>query len=883
MVTVVNVYFEGKEMIGSSPSFGTVDLTNCDREPIEIPGSIQPHGVLVVLHPETLCILQAAGPTEALLGTAPGDLAGIPFGSLVNADAIGVIRDILARATRVPRSENLFSFELAAAGRRFDASVHAGEAGLVVELEPVDGSAPLPPGGPLGLVQSMMGAVQGAATLRDFCRGAAEEVRRVTGFARVMIYRFDQDGSGHVFAESRRDGIGSYLDLHYPASDIPAQARELYRRNWLRLIPDARYRPTPLVPPLSPLTGRPVNLSHCALRSVSPLHLEYLANMNVRASMSLSILHGDRLWGLVACHHDEPRYLAHGVRAACELFAQMFSFQLEAKLKAETLEDSMRMRDVHDRLVGVISRAPDLAEGLIRHRPNLQDYVPCSGVALWLDGRFSSIGTTPDEATVRDLADWLGRTRSDGVWETDRLSEVWPGGRDIRGIASGVLVLSVSRNPRDYIFWFRPEVVRTVTWAGNPNKPVEATAAGSRLSPRRSFEAWMEEVCGRSQPWTEAEVAAVRTLRITLLEVVLQRVDQIAKEREISQRRQELLLAELDHRVKNTLANIQALVQYSASGHRGSSTALEDFTASFGQRLRAMAYAHSLLTRSRWEGADLRSLLEEEMRAHHDPGAAGRLRLDGPPILLRPKAALALSMAVHELVTNAAKYGSLSTPSGTVEVRWAVADPAEARVFTLDWTERGGPAVAPPARSGFGRIVIEKSLAYEVDGTSRLDFDPEGVRCRIGIPQEHVIDVSPTPSPPDVEPRAPAPVAPRRPRRILLVEDSALVAMQVEQMLHAAGCEVVGPAARIPAALKLARDETVDAAILDIDLHGTPSWDVADALAARGIPFLLATGFSSDEALPERFRQVRRLLKPYSSGDFAEALATLLVAGPCPP
>ncbi|QQP89931.1 GAF domain-containing protein [Skermanella sp. TT6] len=863
-------------MIVSSPSFGAVDLTNCDREPIEIPGSIQPHGVLVVLHPETLCILQAAGPTETLLGSTPGELAGIPFGSLVNADAIGVIRDVVARANLIPRSKNLFSLELAAADRRFDASVHAGEAGLVVELEPVDGSSPLPPGGPLGLVQAMLGAVQGAATLRDFCRGAAEEVRRATGFARVMIYRFNQDGIGHVFAESRRDDIGSYLDLHYPASDIPAQARDLYRRNWLRLIPDARYRPAPLVPPVSPLTGRPVNLAHCALRSVSPLHLEYLANMNVRASMSLSILRGDRLWGLVACHHDEPRYLPHGTRAACELFAQMFSFQLDARLKAEMLEEAMRLHGVHDRLVGVISRDDDLAGGLMCHKPNLQDYVPCSGVALWLDGRFSSIGTTPDQATVKDLVDWLDRSSPDGVWETDRLSQVWPGGDGIREIAAGVLALSVSRSPRDYILWFRPEVVRTVTWAGNPNKPVEATSAGDRLSPRRSFEAWREEVRGRSHPWSEAEIAAARTLRTTLLEVVLRRVDQIAKERETARRSQELLLAELDHRVKNTLANIQALVQYSASGHRGSSTALEDFTASFGQRLRAMAYAHSLLTRSRWEGADLRSLLEEEMRAHQDPRAAGRLRLDGPAILLRPKAALALSMAVHELVTNAAKYGSLSTPSGTVTVRWALDGPAEARVFTLDWTERGGPAVTPPDRSGFGRIVIERSLAYEVDGTSRLDFEPEGVRCRIGIPEEHVIDVTPPPAPPEAGPCDPAPAASRRPRRVLLVEDSALVAMQVEHMLLAAGCEVVGPAARVAAALKLAREEPIDAAVVDIDLHGTPSWDVADVLAGRGIPFLLATGFSSDDALPERFRHVRRLFKPYSSGDFAEALDTLI-------
>src|SRR3954452_12444521 len=205
----------------------------------------------------------------------------------------------------------------------------------------------------------------------------------------------------------------------------------------------------------------------------------------------------------------------------------------------------MRMRDIHDRLVAVISSEHDIAYGLIRHQPNLQDYVRSTGVALWLDGKLTAIGTTPEEAKIKELADWLSTGNAPGVWATDRLPQVWEGGRDITGDACGVLVLSVSRNPRDYVFWFRPEVIRTVTWAGNPNKPVEVGSDGNRLTPRRSFEAWSEQVRLMSEPWTEAEITAAQTLRTTLLEVVLQRLDQVAREREASQKRQELLLAEL--------------------------------------------------------------------------------------------------------------------------------------------------------------------------------------------------------------------------------------------------------------------------------------------------------------------------------------------------
>ena len=605
--------------------------------------------------------------------------------------------------------------------------------------------------------------------------------------------------------------------------------------------------------------------------------------------MSISIMRGDKLWGLFACHHDQPRHLAPSLRAACELFAQMFSFQLEARIKAGALEEAMRMRDIHDRLVVVVSSEPDIARGLIRHRPNLQDYVRVRRRGALAGRQFLGAGNDPGRRRrSEELADWLSASKAPGVWATDRLPLVWEGGRDMAGNACGVLVLSVSRGPRDYIFWFRPEIIHTVTWAGNPNKPVETGDDGTRLTPRRSFEAWVEQVRFRAQPWTDAEITAAQTLRTTLLEVVLERVDQVARERELSQKRQELLLAELDHRVKNTLANIQALVQYASAGGgdpddgsmpSGASEMLKGFTTSFGHRLRAMAHAHSLLTQSRWEGADLRSLLEEEVRAYEDHHkTSARTLLTGPEVMLRPKAALALSMAVHELVTNAAKYGALSSPNGTVEVTWALnGDGSDGETtFTLDWIESGGPTVSPPTRRGFGRVVIEKSLAYEVDGDSRLVFAAEGVRCHVRIPVEHVVDtarmpvVSMTASSPQ---RAAEPV---RPSRVLLVEDSGLVALQLQSMLENAGCEVVGPAGRVASALKLATTEAIDAAVLDVDLDGTPSWDVADALTARSIPFVLATGYSSDDALPERFRSVPKLLKPFSTEGFKAALRDLL-------
>ncbi|MFL5286011.1 MAG: histidine kinase, partial [Rhodopila sp.] len=364
-----------------------------------------------------------------------------------------------------------------------------------------------------------------------------------------MVYRFLPDDSGMVIAEARHPDTESFLGLHYPASDIPRQARALYLKNWIRLIPDTHYTPAPMVPAVNPRDGRPLDLSYSVLRSVSPIHLEYLHNMGVAASMSLSLILGDRLWGLIACHHRTPRFLPHRLRMACELFAQVASWRLETLVAGEDFEAQLHSKRIHEELIKNISQEADLAAGLTRQRPNLLDYIPAEGVGLWLDGAFTPLGRTPDADQVAALVAWLNRTAADGVFHTDRLPLDYPPPAAFADVASGLIALSVSRTPRDYVLWFRPEVIRTVTWGGNPNKPVETGPDGARLTPRKSFAAWREAVKLHAHPWRSADIEAAKTLRLSLLEVVLQRIDQIAREREIARLKQEKLTVELDHRL----------------------------------------------------------------------------------------------------------------------------------------------------------------------------------------------------------------------------------------------------------------------------------------------------------------------------------------------
>ncbi|MFT8245332.1 HWE histidine kinase domain-containing protein [Roseomonas sp. BN140053] len=851
------------------PDSHLADLATCEREPIHIPGSIQPHGLLLVLDPAGERVLQLAGNTAGLLDRAPEAVLDGPAEAVLGAELLSALREAAATGGGLDGQAQVFPAVELAPGRRFDLQARRSPAGLIMELEPL--AVPGPGFRPqaLSLVQAMMARLQGFSSLTEFCQAATTELRAATGFDRVMAYQFLPDESGTVIAEAKAADIDSYMGQHFPASDIPRQARALYLRQWLRLIPDAEYRPSPLRPALNPLTGQPLDMSDCALRSVSPVHLEYLRNMGVRASMSLSIIRGGKLWGLFACHHRAPWHLAPMLRTACALFAQMFSFQLEAIEQRADHDYALHMQRVHEQLVQVMAREEQLGDGLIRNRPSLKDYVDSEGVALLIDGRYASAGVTPDEAEVRALAAWLAETAGDGVTALDRLPEVYEPARNFAEVASGVLALSVSRAPHDVILWFRPEAVRTVTWAGNPDKPVEPGGDGARLSPRHSFAAWQETVRGRSRPWKPVEVEAAQALHVSLLEVVLRRIDEVSRERSQAREQQDLLMAELDHRVKNTLANIQALVRHTRSG----AGSLEGFVHDFDRRIRAMAVAHSLLTNTRWEGADLRSLVEEELRPYRAAGAE-RAFVRGPALRLKPKAALAVSLALHELATNAAKYGALSSPAGQVSVSWGV----RGENVLLDWVESGGPPVSPPKRRGFGSTVVERGLSYELGGTSEMNFDPAGLRCVVTIPLNQMVEA--TSSAPVPEPAPPPPPArfSLAGLRILVAEDAALVAMELVDALTGREATVEGPAATLAQAVRLAVSKPLDGALLDVDLNGEQVFSVADVLTERGVPFLFTTGYEANTILPERFRDAAVLNKPYGGEDAADALAALIGA-----
>ena len=422
-----------------------VDLTNCDREPIHLLGAVQPFGFLLAVSTADWTVQRVSANVEQWLQVAPADMLGRSLFNFMHADAIHMLRNQLHIVNMTSTTARVFGIAIDDTQRRFDLAIHTVDSLAVIECEAsvndhsVNASA---------LVRAMMSRLQNIREPRALSRVAARELRALTGFDRVMVYRFSVDGSGEVIAEAAHSGLESFLGLHYPASDIPRQARILYERNWLRIIPDIEATPS-LIEPARDSQGKPIDLSQSVLRSVSPIHIEYLRNMGVRASMSVSILREGRLWGLLACHHySGPLHVTFERRTAAELFGQMFSLLMEnGEREVEAVYEN-RARELHDRLVRSMVSEENRARNLANHLDDIADLIACDGVGLALDGRLTLRGLAPDARQFAGLIEHIRTSLStSGNYATYEIRAAYPAADEFQEHAAGMLVMPLSRWP----------------------------------------------------------------------------------------------------------------------------------------------------------------------------------------------------------------------------------------------------------------------------------------------------------------------------------------------------------------------------------------------------------------------------------------------------
>lgn len=496
------------------------DLSLCDREPIHIPGSVEPNGVLLVFREPELTVVQVSASAATHIGITAEALLGVALGELFDGDSLAALQEQIRSGSLLRRRRFLNGVRVRGSEGSFDASLHRHQGVLIIELEPAADPKGVTQAAIFCAVTDALADLESRFSLIDLCQRVAGDVRQLTGFDRVMVYRFLEDDTGAVIAEDRRTDLAPYLGLRYPASDIPAQARRLYLVNALRMTADVNAPRSPMVPPLNPDTGQPLDMTYCVLRAMSPVHVEYLRNMGVTASMSVSIVKDERLWGLIACHHTTAKTIPYQVRVSCEILARVFSAHIAAAEEEDTRRGAASLREFADGFTRRLRAAPHVRSAAVEEGVQLANLIG-AGAAVCIGNEFSLIGNTPSREQVESIRQWLDENQRDYVFHTDKFSEHCPNAACSAIEATGLLSVRIALGANDFILWFRPPAMKVVEWAGNPAKPVEETESGKRISPRLSFERWKEQVGDRSEPWRVYERVFALDVRHIVAEVLL--------------------------------------------------------------------------------------------------------------------------------------------------------------------------------------------------------------------------------------------------------------------------------------------------------------------------------------------------------------------------
>ena len=716
-------------MNGSSAKLWDLAIAKCCQEPVHTPGAIQPFGALVVADLALESITHVSANLAQMLGlvsraispeldrqtSVDGENDG-PEGNMWDWDGTDVLgRSLdtvlpdelihdLANVCGLPwidtQRERMGIYEIN--GRPLNVNIHVQGKRTLIELEPlpptVERSQTL-----VTRLKLLLKGNQDSQTVLNLC---AEELRHATGFDRIMVYRFLHDGAGEVVAEARDDDMESFLNLRFPATDIPELARQIFLKIALRPIPDLS---APLVPLLAwDETEAPLDLSLTCIRGASLVHTqEYLPNMGTAGSMTLAITIEGELWGLFAFHHRQPKLLSPEFRSTIELCGLLISLYLQQKLTEEDFNHQRSAAKLFTHMFGQQIRTDNDWRTLVSQSlSQLCDLISAHGLAFANDRRIlSTYGDVPDPSVLFQL---IAETKTQGggdILTVDSLSRLARSEAIAAGDwspSAGLLLLPVDFNGSHYLAFFRNETIGEISWAGDPNSQnvVKGNSlTGIQMRPQRSFEAYKQLVSGFCRPWSRQDRSLARELRDALETQVF------------LQERQSLLIAELKHRVKNILALIRSVAQQTSR----STKSVDSFIEVLEQRISALAMAHELVTRRELLWPRLQDLLEVELRPYLTSDTAQhQVTVTGPTVTLNSSFVPTFILVIHEMVSNAVKYGALSLPEGRLSIHWF----KDRNGLTLLWREANGPAVCPPDTHdrGFGCELIERAIPYEFGG-----------------------------------------------------------------------------------------------------------------------------------------------------------------------
>lgn len=870
---------------------GPVDLSNCAREPIHVPGAIQPHGVLLAISAKGR-VLHASANAGQLGVTRKALLASASLDDLFDGASSAALRRGLAEPPGVP------VLVADREGRAWHATMHRSVQGLgILELEDVE-ERPLA----LAEIRNALAGLRSSDSALDLCREMATQVQALTGYDRAMIYRFDADLHGEIIAEAVGDGFEiEYLGRHFPEADIPAQARRLYSRQLLRVIVDIDYQPAALEPSLTD-AGEPLDLSDAHLRSVSPIHCDYLRHMGVRGTLTLSILVRGRLWGLVACHHYEPRTFGPISRDSVAFLTEVFTWQLDSTLRREELTARNRASELLADPVSSLQESEDLGASLFEQLPSLADFAHCDGAALVVRGEVRTWGSVPGSPYLERAVRFCRSNLDDGLFVTDRLASVLEDGDDLEGAGCGVAGVAAEGRTDPLVLLFRDERRRQITWGRDPTKKgVEVIDGIPRLSPLGSFGEFDRQVRQQSLPWTVSDLELLRELSSQLTRVQARHVDRLAernKELLEANDAKDAFLAMLSHELRNPL---NALVGWSALLNHGKVPAErqpEAFAAIHRNALAQKRLIDDMLDVTRIangklelrvEIVDLTEVVQAAMDAVKPDFDAKDIRVSsrlGESALVEGDFQR-LQQVIWNLLTNAARY----TPrSGHVTVRvhrsasWAVVevqddgigmDPAEIPELFLRF--RQGAVSLGQAGLGLGLSIVS-GLVNLHDGRVSAHSEGKGLGStfRVELPIALAKESRGPAAPPPAEPPS------LDDTTVIAVDDQPDATALLAQLLSEAGATVqtyLDPVSALEALPEQPPENLV--IISDINMEPFDGYTFARKLRERPpyarVPLIAVTAYAQAVDRVRVFRAgfSAHLAKPIDTEELLALVASL--------
>ncbi|MFK7879000.1 HWE histidine kinase domain-containing protein [Roseobacter sp.] len=833
-------------------------LKTCADEPVHIPGSIQPIGFLLACDFDGGIVRQASENCPDLFGLPLADILGRPLRSLLGADISHNLNNI--RGMGGFANARHFAGVWQTTGKEYAVHFSKGGERFVIEIEEA-GTVPKTSYETSQQQAFLVSQIEGCDTLPELFDLTTDLLHHLTSFDRVTVIKFDKEWNGEVVSEARSRRMDPLLGLRFPSHDVPAQARDLMRQIPMRLICDVEQIPIPLVAHSADEPA--LDMTFAANRGVSPIHMQYLHNFGLGATMTLSVILGDELWGMISFHSLKPRVAPPEMRHLLLSFMPLFQLKLDLLRREKSLKLSQQVDQLQTDVQGELEKGSELEAMMQQVGPSIIDVLDATGVVMTNGSEYFGFGKVPETSIIEFLAERVNAA-PDKLLAIDNLSSAFPElASHLDGLAGALLTgYEGTRSLQVY----RPEISQSVAWAGNPTKTVEAEKNTLRIEPRSSFSKYLLETAHKSKAWSGDDIHLMRQLW-----PLLSAAERRAFLSHLS-RQQQLMINELNHRVRNILA----LVKSVSSEARRSGGSLESYSNAIESRIHALAAAHDIGAGAANSSVSIFDIIKLEANPYSQEDAQ-RVFVSGEDANIRAESAPIFALVIHELMTNAVKYGALAVPNGRIDLEVRRNDDG----LRVDWFERDGPRInTKPKRQGFGTTLILQAVPFEMGGTADLRFCENGVEATLTLPPSAFGD-APVKNRTQNERDNQLPsktVTALRNGLVLLVEDNFMVANAMRTVLENAGFVSIEMLSGVDPAMEFLQVETPTFAALDINLgQGVTSEPIASELLRRNVPFIFVTGYGEQHSLAPHLNNVPTLTKPITRRELLSALDSLVI------